>query len=118
LTHLRPGLRLLDVGCRPGTITADFARRLAPGTVRGIDTSTEVIAGARRDHPDVAFATGDVYRLDFEDASWHIVHAHQVLQHLSDPGERRDRIAEGAPAASWSSQFSRKSCEPFLYFLF
>jgi len=85
IPHLRPGLTLLDVGCGPGTITADFARRLAPGRVLGIDTSADVIAAAKRDHPEVAFATGDVYLVDEADASWDIVHAHQLLQHLADP---------------------------------
>ena len=85
LGHLRPGLSLLDIGCGPGTITADFAARLAPGQVLGIDASADVIAAATRDFPEVAFATGDVYQLDDADASWDIVHAHQVLQHLHDP---------------------------------
>ena len=79
LPHLRPGLRLLDVGCGPGTITADLATRLAPGTVLGIDASAEVIDAARRDHPDVTFSVADVYDLGLEDASWDVVHAHQVL---------------------------------------
>ncbi len=34
---------------------------------------------------NVRFATGDVYALDFDDASFDVVHAHQVLQHLQDP---------------------------------
>jgi SAM-dependent methyltransferase len=83
--HLTPGLNLLDVGCGPGTITADFAKRLHPGRVRGLDSSAEAIDAARRDWPEVDFATGDVYALEFDDASWDIVHAHQVLQHLADP---------------------------------
>jgi ubiquinone/menaquinone biosynthesis C-methylase UbiE len=85
MPHLRAGVRLLDVGCGPGTITADFARRLGDGVVVGIDASAEVIAEARRDHPDVSFTVGDVYRLDVADASFDIVHAHQLLQHLADP---------------------------------
>src|SRR5690348_14476643 len=85
LPHLRPGVRLLDVGCGPGSITADFARRVGPGTVLGVDASADVIAEAQRDHPDVSFAIGDVYRIDVPDGSYDIVHAHQVLQHLSDP---------------------------------
>ena len=83
--RLTPGQALLDVGCGPGTITADFAQRLHPGRVRGIDLSADAIRAAQRDHPGVDFATGDVYALDFEDTSWDIVHAHQLLQHLSDP---------------------------------
>ena len=35
LAHLRPGMRLLDVGCGPGTLTADLARTVAPGSVTG-----------------------------------------------------------------------------------
>src|SRR5262245_61716188 len=85
IPYLRRDARLLDVGCGPGTITADFAQRIAPGFVLGVDASADVIAEAQRDHPGVSFAVGDVYRLDLLDASFDIVHAHQVLQHLSDP---------------------------------
>ena len=42
--HLAAGLSLLDVGCGPGTITVEFADRLAPGRVVGIDAGAEVIA--------------------------------------------------------------------------
>jgi ubiquinone/menaquinone biosynthesis C-methylase UbiE len=50
LPHLAPGMSLLDVGCGPGTITADLAARLDPGQVVGLDGSAEVIdeAHARR----------------------------------------------------------------------
>jgi ubiquinone/menaquinone biosynthesis C-methylase UbiE len=33
----------------------------------------------------VAFAVGDVYALEADDGSFDVVHAHQVLQHLTDP---------------------------------
>ena len=85
LPHLRPGARLLDVGCGPGNITADFAKRLAPGHVLGIDTSSDVIAAARRDYPDVAFDVADLYKTPFDEGAWDVVHAHQVLQHVPDP---------------------------------
>ena len=62
----------------------DFAR-LAPGRVCGIDPSADVIAAARRDHPGVEFATGDVYDMAIDGASWDVVHAHQLLQHVPDP---------------------------------
>jgi ubiquinone/menaquinone biosynthesis C-methylase UbiE len=86
--HFVAGARVLDVGCGPGTITLDIARRVTPGPVIGIDASADVIALAQRDSADVdnvAFATGDVYALDVPAASFDVVHAHQVLQHLPDP---------------------------------
>jgi ubiquinone/menaquinone biosynthesis C-methylase UbiE len=83
-----PGAQVLDVGCGPGTITIDIARRVAPGSVVGIDASADVIIQARTAATgigNVEFAPGDVYALDYADASFDVVHAHQVLQHLADP---------------------------------
>lgn len=90
LAHLRPGLDVLDVGCGPGTITLDLARLVAPGHVLGLDREADVVAQAdeRRRRGGVAnasFATGDAYALELADASVDVVHAHQVLQHLTDP---------------------------------
>jgi SAM-dependent methyltransferase len=88
LGWIRPGLDVLDVGCGPGTITIDLAGRVAPGTVTGVDRSAEVIDQARASAgkpANVSFATGDVYHLDYPDERFEVVHAHQVLQHLSDP---------------------------------
>jgi ubiquinone/menaquinone biosynthesis C-methylase UbiE len=85
---LTPGTSVLDLGCGPGTITADIGRRVAPGRVLGIDASAAVIMAARRDAgggPNVEFAVGDLYRLDTPNDTFDIVHAHQVLQHVPDP---------------------------------
>ncbi|HEY6623855.1 MAG TPA: methyltransferase domain-containing protein [Acidimicrobiales bacterium] len=90
LSHLVAGMDLLDVGCGPGTITVDLARRVAPGQVVGVDAVESVLEGASLTADGVAcanvtFQVGDVTGLDFEDGSFDIVHAHQVLQHLPDP---------------------------------
>ncbi len=87
LPLLRPGLSVLDVGCGPGTITADLAARVSPGAVVGVDVAPDIItrAGASA-HPDnLSFQVDDCYHLSFDDDRFDIVHAHQVLQHLSDP---------------------------------
>lgn len=86
--RLVPGIALLDVGCGPGSITAEFAARVAPGgTVLGIDNSAQVIDRAQSVYGDsgATFATMDLYALDVADDSYDIAHAHQVLQHVSDP---------------------------------
>jgi ubiquinone/menaquinone biosynthesis C-methylase UbiE len=90
LPHLAPGLKLLDVGCGPGTITLDLAEAVAPGRVLGIDAVAEPLDAARgnaeaRGDTTTEFGLGDVYDLDLPDQSVDVVHAHQVLQHLSDP---------------------------------
>ena len=53
----------------------------------GVDVSAEVIDQATTASPDsgVEFAVADGYHLDLADASFDVVHAHQVLQHLTDP---------------------------------
>jgi SAM-dependent methyltransferase len=85
---LRPGVDVLDVGCGPGTITVDLAARVAPGRVVGLDNDAGIVDAARADAgevPNATFRTGDVFALDFPDASFDVVHAHQLLQHLTDP---------------------------------
>ena len=90
LPLLAPGMQLLDVGCGPGTITLDLGARLAPGRTIGVDREAGVIAEAQRlleSRPisGVEFRTADAYALEFDDESFDVVHAHQLLQHLTDP---------------------------------
>ncbi|MGW6771086.1 methyltransferase domain-containing protein [Streptomyces sp. NPDC055037] len=90
LAELRPGQDLLDVGCGPGSITADLAALVAPGTVTAVDAAEDVLDKAREaataaGADNVRFAVADVHALDFPDDSFDIVHAHQVLQHVGDP---------------------------------
>ncbi|WP_410668064.1 methyltransferase domain-containing protein [Amycolatopsis sp. cmx-4-68] len=89
LPLLRPGLDLLDVGCGPGSITADLAEAVAPGRVRGVEITEDPLSAARsnaaRRGVTVEFAVDDAYSLSDPDDSYDVAHAHQVLQHLSDP---------------------------------
>ena len=91
LPHLNAGMDLLDVGCGPATITADLTERVAPGRVVGLDAASGALEAARatlaeRDLPaGVELTDGDVMSLPFDDGTFDVAHAHQVLQHLSDP---------------------------------
>ncbi|MGE2815707.1 class I SAM-dependent methyltransferase [Mycobacterium heidelbergense] len=90
LPHLAPGASVLDIGCGPGTITADLAARVAPGAVTAVDQSADVLDVARaevgrRNLSNVLFATADVHNLDIADDAFDVIHAHQVLQHVADP---------------------------------
>ncbi|MFC9834673.1 class I SAM-dependent methyltransferase [Rhodococcus sp. NPDC127530] len=90
LPHLREGMTLLDVGCGPGTITADLAGLVAPGVVTAVEMNDEALSLARsefakRGVPNALTVVSDVHALDFPDDSFDVVHAHQVLQHVGDP---------------------------------
>ena len=90
IPHLRPGLRLLDVGCGPGTITQGLARAVAPGECIGLDLEPAILEKAAElaevgPLEQLRFTPGSVYELPFDEAKFDVAHAHQVLQHLTRP---------------------------------
>jgi SAM-dependent methyltransferase len=109
-------MRVLDVGCGPGSITLDLAERVAPGAVVGVDRDDgqlelgRAAAGARK-LDNVRFAVGSVYALPFAAASFDAVLAHTLLFHLREPlralQELRRVLAPGGLAAvsddDWST---------------
>ncbi|MEP7091392.1 MAG: methyltransferase domain-containing protein [Nocardioidaceae bacterium] len=91
LPLLEPGMRLLDIGCGPGTITMDLADLLGPdGRVTALERTESALdlargEAARRGTANVELVVGNVQALDLPDDSYDVVHAHQVLQHVDDP---------------------------------
>ncbi|MCI0142438.1 MULTISPECIES: methyltransferase domain-containing protein [Arthrobacter] len=121
IPHLTAGTSVLDVGCGPGSITCDFAELVAPAKVVGLDRSAEIVAqaatlAAERGVENVEFVTGNIYDLDFEDETFDLVHAHQVLQHLTDPvaalREMRRVAKPGAIVAVRDADFHGMSWYP------
>jgi SAM-dependent methyltransferase len=92
LPRLRPGMRLLDAGCGPGTITAGLATAVAPGAVVGIDAAADVLEGAAARAAalglsGLTFRQADVYALPFPDGAFDAVFAHTLLEHLRAPAD-------------------------------
>ncbi|KAH7881829.1 methyltransferase type 11 [Phlebopus sp. FC_14] len=93
LKYLKPDMHILDIGCGPGTITADFARLVPEGSVVGLEygSSDDVLDKARayaaQCHlSNITFQTGDICNLEhIPDGTYDVVHCHQVLQHIGDP---------------------------------
>src|SRR5439155_11699417 len=123
MPHLRPGMSLLDIGCGPGTITADLAALVAPGRVTAVELTAGALDLARaeiasRRLANVDFAVSDVHALDFPDATFDVVHAHQVLQHVADPvaalRELRRVCAPGGIVAARDSDYAAFTWYPAL----
>ena len=92
LTHIQPHMSILDVGCGPGTLTADFASLVPQGSVMGVDSDQTIVKRAQamaeeKGPKNLEFDVGDVYALKFPNDSFDIVHSHQLLQHLNDPAK-------------------------------
>ncbi len=101
--YILPGMKLLDCGCGPGTITLGLARMLeklsgvesrseglAPGTVIGIDREASQIRIAAENALTQAvsnanFLEANIYALPFSDDSFDAVFSHALFEHLQEP---------------------------------
>lgn len=94
LSGLRPGERVLDVGCGTGTLALHAAARTgAGGLVHALDASPELLARgqkkARDARADVTFHLGTAEALPFHDASFDVVLNTMMLHHLPEPARAR-----------------------------
>ena len=77
---------ILDVGCGEGVLTEQWADRIAPGRIVGIDLEDPKLATewADRQRPNLTFATMEVERLEFGESEFDLVAATEVLEHVTD----------------------------------
>lgn len=86
LPPLKPGMRILEVGCGTGAIARDTASRMPDGEVVGLDRSKEQLDTARRlakqkSVNNVSFVRGEAGGLDFPDATFDAAYCRFVLEH-------------------------------------
>ena len=92
LPELKPGQRVLDFGCGPGSISVGLAQAVAPGgAVHGVDMAESQVAAARalansQGLDNATFHVADVTRLPFEDGYFDVAHGHDILAHVPDTG--------------------------------
>ncbi|CAD1809425.1 Methyltransferase domain family protein [Candida parapsilosis] len=102
---LKPEFKVLDVGCGPGSITIDIAKNYLTegGSIIGVEPTKEIIDTANNlkqsiaaDLDNISFQIGSIYNLPFEDNTFDLVHAHQVIVHLEDPIKALKELARVA----------------------
>jgi SAM-dependent methyltransferase len=77
--------RVLDVGCGPGALTAELARRAGPGRVTAVDPSEEFVAALRGRHPGVQVIRAPAEDLPFEGGCFDATLAQLVVNVMDDP---------------------------------
>jgi SAM-dependent methyltransferase len=79
------GQMVLDVGCGPGALTAEFVRRLGPDAVAAVDPSEPFIAAARARHPGVDVRRSSAEDLPYPDSAFDATLAQLVVHFMADP---------------------------------
>lgn len=94
---LAPGMSVLDVGCGPGALTAEIARRVAPGHVVGMDVNPEMVRAAEEANPPSEIANLVSYTGDVRESGWDgefdLANAARVLQWIPNPAAAVERMA-------------------------
>ena len=85
LAGVRVGQRALDVGCGPGSLTAELVARLGPATVAAVDPSEPFVAAASARNPGVNVLLASAERLPFPDQAFDATVAQLVVHFMSDP---------------------------------
>jgi len=87
-----PQVKLLDVGAGSGTITASISKYMPAGHITAVDLSEEILTRASKHAQEagvsnITFKPASIYELSnhFEENTFDVIHAHQVLVHLDSP---------------------------------
>jgi SAM-dependent methyltransferase len=81
---LRAGEAALDVGCGPGVLLAELARRLGVERVAGVDPSEPFVAAARAAVPGADVQLAAAEQLPFVDGSFDVVLSQLVVNFMMD----------------------------------
>jgi len=114
-----PGQRALDVGCGPGALTSELARRLGPEAVSAVDPSEPFVAAAQERHPGVSVQRAAAEDLPFEDETFDVTLAQLVVHFMADPiaglreMARVTRIGGVVAASVWDHFGGRGPLSPY-----
>ena len=96
---LRPGDRVLEIGCGHG-VAATYAIE-AGARYLGVDRSPKMIAAASRRNPGGGFLVADLESLDLGDRRFDLIFAVRVRAFHRDPHQLDHLLAPGGRAESF-----------------
>lgn len=85
LAGIGAGQRVLDVGCGPGSLTAELVARVGAAAVTAVDPSEPFVAAARARNPGAEVLQASAERLPFPDESFDAALAQLVVHFMADP---------------------------------
>jgi SAM-dependent methyltransferase len=85
LAGVRPGQRLLDVGCGPGALTAELVRRAGADAVSAVEPSASFAAAVRERLPGVDVRRSAAEQLPFPADAFDAALAQLVVHFMTDP---------------------------------
>ena len=85
LAGVRPGQRLLDVGCGPGALTAELVRRTGADAVSAVEPSASFADAVRERLPGVDVRPSAAEQLPFPDRTFDAAAAQLVVHFMTDP---------------------------------
>ena len=85
LAGVKSGQRVVDVGCGPGALTAELARRVGPASVAAVDPSEPFVTAVRARHPGVDVRVATAEALPFASDSFDAALAQLVVHFMRDP---------------------------------
>jgi trans-aconitate 2-methyltransferase len=112
LIRVRPGLRVIDIGCGTGELTRRLAGHLPESDVLGIDSSPQMLERASElSRPGLRFELG---RVEDVAGEWDLVFSHAVIQWVEDHAALVPRLfslvaAGGQIAIQQPSNFDQPS---------
>lgn len=86
--------RIIDLGCGPGNSTEVLRRRWPEAEITGLDQSAEMIATARRTHPQGLWVSGDIATWS-EAGAYDVVFSNAALQWVPDHRTRFPELFRG-----------------------
>lgn len=78
-------IKILDVGCSSGHVTAKLATFFPGSQVYGVDSYERAISFGKKQHPEIKFLVADAHKLPFKAKTFDLVSCIETLEHLEDP---------------------------------